>query len=290
MKHTIRKTFFCFFLLSLLSSVVLGQVEIPKPNSVKKGQMYLYWGWNNGWYTNSNIRFSGTDYDFTLKNVAASDRQSLFSINKYFNPVYATIPQYNVRLGYFFKNNWDLSIGTDHMKYVVNQGQTVKINGSKMNSLTDYDGEYENEDINIAQDFLQFEHTDGLNYPNVELRRHDELFSFNKISINSFLGLVTGILLPKTNTTLLNKERYDDFHLSGYGLAIVGGIKLIFFDLFFLQTEFKEGFINMPKIRTTKEAVDLASQHFFFTQANILFGGQFSLTKKQKEIECVFYF
>jgi len=40
----------------------------------RKGQCYVYWGWNLDAYAKSDIHFSGADYDFTLDNVAALDR------------------------------------------------------------------------------------------------------------------------------------------------------------------------------------------------------------------------
>lgn len=46
----------------------------------------MYWGWNRGWYNNSDIQFKGTDYNFKLQNVVAKDRPSDFDFNTYFNP------------------------------------------------------------------------------------------------------------------------------------------------------------------------------------------------------------
>jgi hypothetical protein len=37
------------------------------------------------------------------------------------------------------------------------------------------------------------------------------------------------MLYPKTNSTLLGKERYDDFHVSGYGTSLKAGLNLTFF-------------------------------------------------------------
>ncbi len=36
-----------------------------------KGKFFVYWGWNWASYSNSDIRFKGADYDFTLSNVRA---------------------------------------------------------------------------------------------------------------------------------------------------------------------------------------------------------------------------
>ena len=67
-----------------------------------------------------------------------------------------------------------MSLGVDHMKYVVQQNQEVLINGNIDNSSTTYNGNY-NETINIEDGFLKFEHSDGLNYINFEYRRFDNL-------------------------------------------------------------------------------------------------------------------
>ncbi len=268
----------------LLLSTQKGFTQNPdlQFQNAHKGSLYIYWGWNWGWYTKSDITFKGTNYNFTLKDVVANDRQSSFSLDTYFNPSKITIPQYNLRIGYFITDKWNISFGSDHMKYVVQQNQTVKISGTIQDSKTPYDGVYADDDISIKEDFLQFEHTDGLNYLNVELRRFDKIIGFDKISINHTEGLGIGALMPRTNTTLLNKERYDEFHFAGYGIGAVLGINVTFFNTFFVQSEFKEGFINMPDIRTTSAVADKAEQNFFFSQLNIVFGGTIKLRHHAK--------
>ena len=265
-----------------LSQLGLSQVQIPLQEELRKGRLYIYWGWNFGWFTKSDIRFSGNNYDFTLKKVIANDRQTKFAFDPHLNPATATIPQYNFRIGYYFKDNWDVSFGIDHMKYVVPNGQVVKISGYIENTETIYDGVYDDDDIAITEDFLLFEHTDGLNYGNIEIRRSDQLFDFNKVKININEGLGGGMLVPRTNTTLLNKERYDEFHTSGYGFHGVVALNVTFFNAFFVQSEFRGGYINMGDIRTTISTDDRASQSFFFSQLNIVFGGIINLNKKTK--------
>jgi len=170
------------------------------------------------------------------------------------------------------------------MKYVMQANQNVKISGRIDSTYTDYDGVYNNEDITLSEDFLMFEHTDGLNYPNFEFRRFDEIINLNKVRIGLTEGLGVGMLYPKTNTTLLNNERYDEFHIAGYGLSAVVGLNVTFFKYFFVQSEFKGGFISMPDIRTTMSTSDKAKQNFFFTQLNIVFGATLNFTKDKTEI------
>lgn len=256
-----------------------AQNELPSPD--KKGTFYLYWGWNRAAYTTSDIHFSGNNYDFELSDVIANDRQSPFKTRIYFNPKNITIPQYNLRLGYYFRDKYQLSLGVDHMKYVMKNDQTVNMNGHIENSGTAYDGVYNNSDIVLARNFLMFEHTDGLNYLNVELRRSDVLYARKNFSLSVQEGAGIGALMPKTNTTLLNNARYDEFHLAGYGMGIVGAVNFTFFNYFFIQSEAKGGFIHMPDIRTTMYESDKASQHFFFLQFNASFGVRYNLLKEK---------
>ena len=250
-----------------------------KSNAFNKGSFYFYWGWNRSFYSPSTIHFSGNTYDFQLYDVVAVDRQSPFSADLYLNPKRMTIPQYNARIGYYFKHNLQVSLGVDHMKYVMLHDQPSTINGYIYNSNTSYDGVYVNEPITIAQDFLKFEHTDGLNYINAELRKSMRVFGVKHVQSTFLFGGVVGMLLPKTNTTLLANPRYDAFHLAGYGVNGVMSLQLNFFKYFFVQGEAKMGFIHMPDIRTTMNASDRASQMFLYNQFNINFGVQFSLIK-----------
>jgi len=279
----LMKKLFLFCSIILLSHSAFSQNQREPSEIAQKGNFYVYWGWNWDWYQKSNITFKGTEYDFELQKVIARDRQSPFDARIYFNPLKITIPQYNFRLGYFINDHYNISLGIDHMKYVMVNDQRVKISGHINNSGTPYDGNYSDDDLVLADDFLRFEHTDGLNYPNLEFRRFDEIFDFNRVKINLTEGLGFGMLYPRTNTTLLNKERYDEFHVAGYGLAGVVGINLAMYKWFFIQSELKGGFINMPDIRTTSSVLDKASQHFFFSQLNVVFGATLNFSKHKNK-------
>lgn len=279
MKYTLL-----FVFLAFIPNVSFSQSRIDDDITTQKGRMYFYWGWNRGWYSDSNINYTGKDYDFTLNNVVGKDRQSKLSLDTYFNPTKFSIPQYNFRVGYFLKENWDVSFGIDHMKYVVQQNQSVEISGHIDDTQSKYFGVYSHSNILIQPSFLKFEHTDGLNYVNIELRHTNKILDFGKIKINVKEGLGLGFLLPKTNTTLLEKDRYDEFHLAGYGVSGVVGINITFLNCFFVQSEFKEGFINLPDIRTTNSKLDRASQSFTFSQLNIVFGGSIDMHHKKNKV------
>ncbi len=274
-----KTTFTIFALLLMFVSQGFAQDNPPAEKQSRKGTMYLYWGWNRGWFTNSDVHFKGNDYDFTLYDLVATDRQSDFAWDPYFKISRLTIPQYNFRLGYFFKENYTISFGVDHMKYVMVQNQTVKISGTIDTSYSQqYGGTYDNDDLYVSKDFLTFEHTDGLNYLNFEIRRFDEIYSFGKMSLNITEGFGAGMLMPKTNSVFLSRERNDEFHVAGFGLGAVVALNFTFCKYFFIQSEFKAGYINMPNIRTTPDPADIASQDFWYTQLNVVFGAKYNFS------------
>jgi len=251
-----------------------------------KGKLYFYWGWNKAQYSYSDITFKGDDYNFTLYDVAAKDRQTPWDADVYLNPANISTPQTVARIGYYFHHNWNLSIGVDHMKYVMVAQQHATIDGyiDLDDPLSEFNGVYDNAPLYVDEDFLEFEHTDGLNYINLEISRVDNLGDYlnwnsKKIQLNLLESFGAGILYPKTNSTLLSKEKNDEFHLSGFGLSFKAGINLTLFDHFFVQTELKAGYIDMSDIRTTNSSADSASQEFFFFQRNISFGYIFQLVK-----------
>ena len=251
-----------------------------------KGKLYFYWGWNKSQYSYSDITFKGDDYNFTLYNVAAKDRQNPWDADLYLNPTNISIPQTVGRIGYFFHDNWNFSVGFDHMKYVMVEQQPATIDGyiDLNDPVSEFNGVYNNEYIYIDEDFLEFEHTDGLNFINLEISRVDNLGDYlkwnsKKIQLNLLESFGAGILYPKTNSTLLSKEQNDAFHIAGFGLSLKTGVNLTLFNHFFMQAEFKAGYIDMSNIRTTTSTADTASQEFFFFQRNISFGYIFQLVK-----------
>ncbi|MDM1398484.1 hypothetical protein [Myroides odoratimimus] len=280
----IFKLFAAICLLATATSFAQEGVTTPlRYTDSNKGKFYIYWGGNRGTFSNSDIRFRGDDYDFILQNVEASDKPKGWHID-YINPARMTIPQTNLRVGYFITDKYNISLGVDHMKYVMDQNQTVGIlgyypgQGSYGETIPGHPNQ-----VNLTEDFLMFEHTDGLNYINVELNRVDDIsklfgvWNTDKVQINLTEGVGAGIVFPKTNTTLLGKERYDEFHVSGFGLSAKAGLNVTFFKHFFVQAELKGGYIDMYDVRTTASKSDRAMHNFWFGETIIVFGGIFRL-------------
>lgn len=277
-----KLVFFSILFLSFLTSFSQETIAITdKFTAHNKGKMFIYWGGNRDSFTKSDIHFTGKDYDFTLYDVTAHDKPKGWHTD-YINPARMTIPQTNFRLGYYINDHYSVSIGLDHMKYVMFQNRAVNFSGYYPNAGT-YDESLPNNQVLLTEKFLTYEHTDGLNFVNTEIARVDDISKvFNlpntdKFQINLTEAVGGGFLYPKTNAKLLGKDRHDDYHVSGYGISAKAGLNFTFYKYFFIETELKAGYINMPDIRTTADTADKASQHFIFLQRIIAFGGIFKI-------------
>lgn len=272
----------CLLSYYLIPNIYSQKNNIKEPTKYtaqNKGKIYFFWGGNRESFTTSDIHFKGNEYDFTIHDVVAHDKGKGWHLD-YFNPFRMTIPQTNFRLGYFISNNYNVSIGVDHMKYVMIQYRAVNLTGNYPNAGS-YGELLPDNQVLLTEDFLTFEHTDGLNYINSEISRVDDISDWINLpntdvfQINLTEGFGAGVLLPKTNSKLLGNERNDEFHVAGFGISAKIGLNLTFFKHFFIQSELKSGYINMNDIRTTKDTSDRASQDFFFFQRIISIGGIF---------------
>lgn len=266
-------TFCCF------SQYGFSQQENTTPERYtahNKGKFYISWGGNRESYSKSDVTYTGDNYHFTVENMEAHDKPKGWSID-YINPARMTIPQTNFRLGYFISDHYSISVGWDHMKYVMTENQVANLTGY-INTGEGHDGVYEHTPKVMSEDFLTYEHTDGLNYVNAEFARHDDISKWltigntDIIQLNLSEGLGAGILYPKTNTKLMGRERHDEFHISGYGVSGKAALNVTFLKHFYIQGELKGGYINMNDIRTTYNGQDRASQEFFFLQRIIEVG------------------
>jgi hypothetical protein len=255
-----------------------------KYTSTKKGKFFISWGGNRETYSKSDITFKGDGYNFTIKDATAIDKPKGWHMD-YVNFTRMTIPQTNVKIGYFISDNYAISFGVDHMKYVMQRNESRRLEGfidlSENEPGAIYNRAFNNDLFLVSEDFLKFEHTNGLNYVHLEFARVDDISSIfhigntDKLQVNFTEGIGGGILYPKTNTTLMAKDRYDAFHLAGYGFSVNAGLNLTFFKHFFVEADLKGGYIDMPDIRTTSIATESASQHFFYLQRILSIGGIF---------------
>ena len=280
------KKFFKIFLIFFVGSFVFGQNSNDENTEIgskkpfgKKGTMFVFWGWNRAAFSKSDIHFKGNGYDFVLHNVVAHDRPSDLSWD-YINPKEVSIPQFNFRYGYFIKDNLAIVIAQDHMKYVMDQNQTVDITGNISDPV--YANMVQNGKINLADEkFLTFEHTDGLNYVNAGVEKYKKLYAKEKVEILWAYGGGLGVMFPKSNVKLFGNERSDRFHVAGFGADVRTNINFIFWKRLMARVEAKFGYINMPDVKTTlNNKPDKASHDFVFGQINFGVGYVFNIKNK----------
>ncbi|WP_419868763.1 hypothetical protein [Chryseobacterium sp. CT-SW4] len=267
------------FLYLLLLTVSLSANAQTEP--FKKGSVMVFWGWNFSTYSNSDIHFKGDGYDFQLSNVVANDRPTPFTFKKYFKLSNITIPQVNYRITYFPKDNFGITLGMDHMKYVMAQDQTVNFKGYI--SDPEYAAMVQNGQVNLSDaKFLTFEHTDGLNYINIGAQKYHNVLDKKNIDLFLSYGGGIGALLPKSNVQLMGNERSDRFHLAGFGLDARAAVSMVLWKHVVIQVEGKYGYINMPDVKTTlNNKPDKASQDFVYGEIDFGIGYTFN-TRKQK--------
>src|SRR5580692_4905334 len=71
----------------------------------KKGNWWFSWGYNKEWYTHSSIHIDQPSLgnDYTFRNTFAEDKVGW---DGHFFRTPITIPQYNYRIGHWFKDDW----------------------------------------------------------------------------------------------------------------------------------------------------------------------------------------
>lgn len=272
-------------ILIIIATMLLGVEHLCAqwfPSADRKGNLFGGWGWNRAAYTDSDIHFKGDGYDFILHNVHAKDRQTQFKAETYFGINTITIPQTNMRFGYFLTDNLSITVGVDHMKYVMQNYQTVAFEG-RIDDKT-YASFVKEGDITLTPAFLTFEHTDGLNYISTEAEYHTGIWKKNFFQINAFGGVGFGVMMPKSNVKLMGYPRNDEFHVAGAATNVKVGVEFMIGKYFFLRYEGKTGYINMPDILTRgNDTDDRASQDFMFAATDGMFGFNVPLKKKDNE-------
>lgn len=276
-------------------SSVFGQYPGSRSSLTKttaKGSLFFYWGYNRSAYTKSDLRLVSDQYDLTLKGVKATDNPYPFSARNYLNIKRITIPQFNIRLGYYFKNNWSISGGYDHLKYVLSDGNQVQLYGhvdEGYDTVTNLSGNYYGESFITNQKTFHYENSDGLNYLRLELMHSMELYSLGRekqLSIVWNAGIGSGAMLTFNDLRFAGREDRTTVSISGYGLSIHSGLRIEFFRHFFIQPAVSAGMIHLLRVRTRgNDPYAYAKQIFGYSEFNTVAGALFYI-KPKKDCDC----
>jgi hypothetical protein len=235
-------------LLISSSNVVFGQ------DAHRKGNIYGLWGYNRSIYAPSDIKFEGQDYNFVLYDAKAVDFPSEFNPSVYFGLFTFTIPQYNYRVGYFVTNDISVSIGLDHMKYVLVSDQRVLMDGVIGSSYQNHSGHYDDVEVPLETTLVTLEHTDGFNYASIELDKHWLMWRHTngKHFADWYFGGGIGLMIPRSDVTVLGEAAANEFHIAGEAISIQTGFKSTFCKHIYISGTLKAGLSRLHNILTTQ--------------------------------------
>lgn len=252
--------------------------RMKKKDSDAKGTLFAYWGYNRSMYTKSDIRFVGPGYDFTLAGARAHDNQAK-DFAAYVKPSSITIPQFNLRVGYYFKDHWAISAGYDHMKYIFADGNEVFLSGEidpGVDNVTNWSGVYNAEPVTTDRNTFHYENSDGLNFLRLEVTRSDrwvKLGPKDQFVISSNIGASVGGILSYNDFNFAGNFTRRTISMSGMGIALHVSPRFEFFRHFFLQPILSGGLIQQMKVKTRpNNASSYARQGFGFTELSMVGG------------------
>jgi hypothetical protein len=241
--------------------IQMEEVE-EKGKKVKKARsLYIVWGYNRAWHGNADMTFQTKEGTFTVHDAQGRDRPSPFDWETYFSPSKLSIPQYVVKVGYMFDENWGIELGQDHMKWVFVNDVPYTVSG-------DFDATVYVDDPNhewpLAQDFDQIkesgnmtwlgaEHSDGYNYVNLSAVYNLNILTTKKevIKIDFRPNAGVGIMYPKTRVFMHKDQMWNwdgldnKFHIAGYGAHAEAKIRVTFFRRFFVEAAARGTFIKI---------------------------------------------
>ena len=255
-----------------------------KAQKFKLHGMYLQWGYNTEWYTKSNIHFKlANGSNFILHNVKANDKPDLEGI--YEKPFEISIPQYNYRIGFYLNHNKTraIEINFDHTKYVVTDGQKVKVTGTIEGIPVMGDS------VLNRNTFLHFEHTDGANFLHFNyVWKKPLLFQkkqqLHRLDLMAKLG--AGINIPRTDITWKGDRLNNKFHIAGYNISTEVGLQYYFSKRFFLEGTAKTGFVKYTNaLANTNQFKNSFAKHSFgYIELIGLIGYDIAFKNKKKDV------
>ena len=282
-------------LLSVLLLIILpiglqAQLSRKQRVSYAQGNFFGYWGYNRSYYTKSDIYFTGTGYDFHLDGSVAKDNPS-YQIKQYINPTTITVPQFNARFGYYFKDHYAISLGYDHMKYIFKDQNNVLLSGTidpGVDNVTFGAGIYDNKPVITDRNTFHYENSNGLNYIRAELTRTDLLFKVGKsFAITSNASFGTGVLLSYNDFTFAGQKDMVTISLSGFALSGHAALRFEFWNLLFLRTGFSGGYMNQLHVKTRPDDASAFARHQYgYLQFDTALGFQFFVQPKHKCNTC----
>lgn len=213
---------------AFVAALLAGQASAQETTAFKKGNFYFSWGYNKEWYTNSTIKVNQPSLGnhFAFVNVMASDKPGWDK--GIFNQA-ISIPQYNYRVGYFFKDDWAFEINFDHTKFQVNENQLIHVKGTMNHKPVDTF-------MVNGPNVLKYQLNNGANFFLFNLVHRKKIGRVAKnIDASVLMKGGVGFMVPHVQNTIFGKDNDAGFQFGGLDLGVEGTVRLTFFNHVYLE-------------------------------------------------------
>ncbi|HTJ13676.1 MAG TPA: hypothetical protein VL547_16685 [Dinghuibacter sp.] len=194
----------------------------------RQGGWWFSWGYNKEWYTHSDIHIKQPSLgnNYTFKSVFAEDHPGWD--DGIFNKA-ISIPQYNYRIGHWFKDNWGIEINFDHTKYQVAQMQALHVVGT-MN----------NQPVNkymLNDSLLVYQLNNGANFFLFNLVHRVQIGKLNYKNFNTSLLWKAGVgfMVPHVQNTIFGKDNNQGFQFGGLDAGFEAAMRFTFYKYVYLE-------------------------------------------------------
>ena len=265
-------------LLLIFSFSVEAQYKKFKKSKITDGKnTYIgYIGINRAYYTKTDLRVSGPNYDLTLKDALASDQPAPLKYQNYFTKNPTISPQISARIGRYIKNNVCLSVGYDKFSYnLENRARVflVGVVGATADSIN-Y-GKFNGAEHIVDTAVFNYQNC-GMNYLRLELDWTTPWYRSkkkNNMNFSTDFGIGFGPVISKNTFLFAGKKDIETVSVSGIGGSLNIGNRLEFYNRIFFQLNLSTGFINQTRVRTrTLDNSSYSSQNFGFATVNFAIG------------------
>jgi len=205
----------------------------------RKGELYYSWGYNAEWYTKSNIHIQqptlGNDY--TYEGVQGHDHPGWNQQNIFNEGI--TIPQWSMRIGYFFGDakDYGIELNYDHAKYIF-EGQQTHLVGKLEGSPTDTSFMFKGDPsqaLTASNNYYFL--NNGANWfeGNFMKRWHVYKNKNDNFKIDVITKVGAGFCFPHVQDCLFGKPNISHFQIGGFNLGTEGVLRLTFFKYAYLE-------------------------------------------------------
>ncbi len=254
------------FLLVLSGPALFAQTWTTNPNlpakKARNHSFYFAWGYNTESYTRSDVHVSQPELgrDYTLHQVIGNDHRAwdegLLSI-----PL--TIPQYGYRIGWMFNEarGWGVEINFDHTKYIIKQGQDIRVTGSMG------DGHGMDTTIRFTEGNGFFYYlNNGANFFLLNAVKRVPVWRNKRgnLRLDAMGKAGFGPVVPHVENQLFGDKNVPHFQIGGWNTGIETDLKLTAFKRIYLEGGIKGDYARYSGLRIYKGTVKQAFGSFIF--------------------------